>query len=480
MAQEVYFNYGSRISSKRLGEAIAVPTGIGPFCGFGSAEINSTNNEIILKPGPIGSASGIQTNTQLEYTKSAGIDRLTSRKISTSSDANEDSFIINFGCITPDGTIFRSGEAEITLGIQGTKGSLNEVLVFAKHKHISEPVENLVDFVAYWNNSGESFFNFYKSFEDIYYPLSIDERRAKVSNDPVLQDKFSYDKLFSMATSAVRDFGNNIKEWCLIGVYGTGNNQIADGRAQEYFSLVPYSGRVQEINYNTAIHSYFKESLRRAENYLAYEYLEEEEKKYGQSFSNIVEYVEFLINQRVTSLENKIEEAILPVGSIILTDSAVTPKGWEPYTKAQGRVVVGFIEGGVEIDTYNEGKTRILSSLGEIWDPAVSDQKYTIRITRSDLPKHIHGIGLKGGRQENSSDVYSCCVVNYAERSTGIQGSFPDSKYNPINNVREGGVVSGINTTSLDDPNAEGNREDIRIAKLPPAVTLRYIRKVQS
>lgn len=64
---------------------------------------------------------------------------------------------VNFGCISRDGYVFISDEQTLTIeNIQGTQGSTEEVLLFAVHTTISEPVDNPVDFVAYWNESSKA------------------------------------------------------------------------------------------------------------------------------------------------------------------------------------------------------------------------------------------------------------------------------------------------------------------------------------
>ena len=39
---KTYFKYEGIIKSKEAAEAIAAPSGLGPFCGFGSATINGS------------------------------------------------------------------------------------------------------------------------------------------------------------------------------------------------------------------------------------------------------------------------------------------------------------------------------------------------------------------------------------------------------------------------------------------------------
>ena len=48
---ETYFNYEQALSSKKLMEAISIPHGIGPFCGFSSWNLSASGKSIELKPG---------------------------------------------------------------------------------------------------------------------------------------------------------------------------------------------------------------------------------------------------------------------------------------------------------------------------------------------------------------------------------------------------------------------------------------------
>ena len=45
---KTYFKYEGIIKSKEAAEAIAAPSGLGPFCGFGSATING--NRLTVSP----------------------------------------------------------------------------------------------------------------------------------------------------------------------------------------------------------------------------------------------------------------------------------------------------------------------------------------------------------------------------------------------------------------------------------------------
>ena len=152
---KTYFKYEGIIKSKEAAEAIAAPSGLGPFCGFGSATING--NKLVVSP------QGVAGSKYANVIK----DRIMARYMAKASEDGELPDV-NFGCISRDGYVFISDEQTITIeNIQGTQGSTEEVLLFAVHTTISEPVDNPVDVVAYWNESSESFDTLFKKSLDI-------------------------------------------------------------------------------------------------------------------------------------------------------------------------------------------------------------------------------------------------------------------------------------------------------------------------
>lgn len=50
---KTYFKYEGIIKSKEAAEAIAAPSGLGPFCGFGSATIMVINWLFLLREFPV-------------------------------------------------------------------------------------------------------------------------------------------------------------------------------------------------------------------------------------------------------------------------------------------------------------------------------------------------------------------------------------------------------------------------------------------
>lgn len=160
---KTYFDYEGIIKSKDAAEAIAAPVGIGPFCGFGSATI--VNNAITLLP------NGEPTSPAYQAIK----DRILSRYMTKAADSGEGPDT-NFGCIARDGTIYISDSANISIpNIEGSKGSNEDVIVFAYHTLLEEPVQNPVQFRAFWNESN-SFYSLYKKSVDPLYPTPKDSR----------------------------------------------------------------------------------------------------------------------------------------------------------------------------------------------------------------------------------------------------------------------------------------------------------------
>lgn len=237
---KTYFDYEGIIKSKDATEAIAASIGIGPFCGFGSAVI--TNNAITISP------NGEPTSPAYLAMK----DRIIARYMTKASDSGEGPEV-NFGCIARDGMIFISDAATISIpNIEGSKGSNEDVIVFAYHTPLEEPVQNPVQFRAFWNESN-SFYSLYKKSVDPLYPSAKESRNLSKTN--VLEDtELTYKSLANRAMASVAQGLVDKSSMVLIGIYGQGINPI--NNTVEKYSIVPYGGRFpQPVEYNTAIHS---------------------------------------------------------------------------------------------------------------------------------------------------------------------------------------------------------------------------------
>lgn len=99
---KTYFKYEGIIKSKEAAEAIAAPSGLGPFCGFGSATING--NKLVVSP------QGVAGSKYANVIK----DRIMARYMAKASEDGELPDV-NFGCISRDGYVFISDEQTITI-----------------------------------------------------------------------------------------------------------------------------------------------------------------------------------------------------------------------------------------------------------------------------------------------------------------------------------------------------------------------------
>ncbi len=234
-----YFNYEAQIKSKEASEAIASPVGIGPFCGFGSATLSNG----VLTISPYG-LDGTITNLAIK-------DRIRARYMSKSDDISQ----TTFGVVAADGAIYTDTLQSIVINeIQGSRGINDNVLVYAVHHQVTEPVENPVEFVAYWNSSSTNFYELYKKSMDPYYPRVEGATPNYDTKDVLLDSELTYENLCSMAKAACPLDQVNDDTMVLVGIYGSGLN--AETQTSERFAIVPYGGRFpQPIPYNTAIYS---------------------------------------------------------------------------------------------------------------------------------------------------------------------------------------------------------------------------------
>lgn len=246
-----YFEYNSKISSIDVAQAIASPVAPGPFSGFASATIDTSagvDQLPILKISYLPKNSMVDNCDYLE-----AIDRVSRRYLSQINLNSEDPHI-RFGLIARDGSIHTSGTDIIEVPIQGSKGSLNEVLLFAKHIPINEMIENPVSFIAVWNNSSTSFYDLYKTSTD---PFSGNVNIESI--DPVKNPKLTYNYLDNKLKTICQTYADQVDSLVFIGAYGTG---IKPDRTTEEFALVPYFGKYPvEITYNTYIHRLLFDSV---------------------------------------------------------------------------------------------------------------------------------------------------------------------------------------------------------------------------
>lgn len=366
---KTYFDYEGIIKSKDAAEAIAAPVGIGPFCGFGSATI--VNNAITLLP------NGEPTSPAYQAMK----DRILSRYMTKAADSGEGPDT-NFGCIARDGTIYISDSANISIpNIEGSKGSNEDVIVFAYHTPLEEPVQNPVQFRAFWNESN-SFYSLYKRSVDPLYPTPKDTRNLSKTN--VLEDnELSYESLVNRAMASVSQGLVDKSSMVLIGIYGQGTNSM-DNTVEKY-SIVPYAGKFpQSVEYNTAIHGMQQANIETLLRLL-------------QGFPNFD--IKAYIDEKLGGMAG----ANIPRGLIAMWNGISVPEGWAlcngqivedlQTPDLSGKFIVGWSSGN---EDYN-----LIGNTG-------GQEKVTL--STQEIPSHVHnfadayfieaydGIGINGSQ----------------------------------------------------------------------------------
>lgn len=366
---KTYFDYEGIIKSKDAAEAIAAPIGIGPFCGFGSAVI--TNNAITISP------NGEPTSPAYLAMK----DRIIARYMTKASDSGEGPEV-NFGCIARDGMIFISDAATISIpNIEGSKGSNEDVIVFAYHTPLEEPVQNPVQFRAFWNESN-SFYSLYKKSVDPLYPNAKESRNLSKIN--VLEDtELTYESLANRAMASVAQGLVDKSSMVLVGIYGQGINSM-DNTVEKY-SIVPYGGRFpQPVEYNTAIHGIQQSNVETLLRLL-------------QGFPNFD--IKAYIDEKLGSMEG----SSIPRGLIAMWNGTQVPNGWAlcngqivddlQTPDLSGKFVVGWQSG-------NEDYNLI----------GITGGQDKVTLTTPEIPSHVHsfadayyieahdGIGINGSQ----------------------------------------------------------------------------------
>lgn len=407
---KTYFDYEGIIKSKDAAESIAAPIGIGPFCGFGSAVI--TNNAITISP------NGEPTSPAYLAMK----DRIIARYMTKASDSGEGPEV-NFGCIARDGMIFISDAATISIpNIEGSKGSNEDVIVFAYHTPLEEPVQNPVQFRAFWNESN-SLYSLYKKSVDPLYPSAKESRNLSKTN--VLEDtELTYESLANRAMASVAQGLVDKSSMVLIGIYGQGINSI-DNTVEKY-SIVPYGGRFpQPVEYNTAIHGIQQSNVETLLRLL-------------QGFPNFD--IKAYIDEKLGSMEG----SSIPRGLIAMWNGTQVPNGWAlcngqivddlQTPDLSGKFVVGWQSGN---EDYN-----LIGNTG-------GQEKVTL--TTQEIPSHVHNfadayfieahsdlVGANGiqwignnlsGSNKTDRDNSYVCLWDHDTRATG--GSQPHENRPP-------------------------------------------------
>lgn len=355
---ETYFNYEQALTSKKLVEAISIPHGIGPFCGFNGWSLTADGKSIELSTS---------TMNQPSYRSSLGRESFW-RKYSHRVFRDGLGININFGCISRDGYIYVDDATTKTILIEGTKGSNSDIIVVAIHTPMSEPIENPITFRAFWSQASESIYTTY--YEDLN-PTSI-------QSDGTLSNLYSLEKWVDSS------LGNNTWDsntMCIIGIYGQGNNP--DTKATESFAIVPYDG---QLTYNISLTqgtlNYIEKTLKA---------LTTLTDGVPEGYTNIVEYL-----QKYHELNSKKETPVtnnaLPKGTIVMWygEQSTIPTGWE------------LCDGGRAVNDPSMTKPNLMGRVP--LGLSTTDQNYktsgtiggsdSITLKIDQVPRHRHRIAF--------------------------------------------------------------------------------------
>lgn len=193
--------------------------------------------------------------------------------------------------------------------------------------------------------------------------------------------------------------------------------------------------------------------------------------------------------------------AVMPIGSIMLWDTSTPPAGWEVYTAAQGRFVIGHIAGGINV--YNNAKQgnlnwqNVLRNVGDTYDPATPGANinaYAFYIGGTDVPLHQHAVAVgKSKSGDNNHNVVT--PGNWRSVAVDLDGDVKNGyPYGTNrNNARDYGISSRSNWY-MTGPNINHNGEQIwttldasnwtsdylAINKIMPTIALHYIKRVSN
>jgi microcystin-dependent protein len=499
-AQETFFNYGDSLSSKRLCETFGITSGVGPISGFGSAKVVDSGGikQLVVYPYASGDENSISAKEEnVDQLRHVVRSKINSHRTTSSSTGEEPMQSL----IARDGTILRLGQGSITVPIEGTES--NEVFLFAHHEHIPEKVDNPVTLVAIFNNSPYDFYSIYRESRDPYYPTGdLYKWYNTSSNDniPVVKDKVSFSSLEDTVMRAYPEFAKNKNSMVLVGIYGTGVNEV--NNKLEPFAIVPYQGSVMgEAPYTLFTHNLFKNSIKSLMNFI-YSGISNTK----SSYHNLSELIQELtrsslkaINNRIDDLNKYIEETLkslisVPIGSVTMYAGSTTPNG---YMVCDGRYL--------SIKDY----PKLYAVLGNKYNEAVSSEgkpyntaegyfrlpdlkgRFIVGV-KDSLPDY--NLGSTGGEEKHTLNVQEIPSHShiYADDTKADGNSFPVPKALEEEGINEAGgnftatrQYEGLRTSSAKN---EGNGTIYLTGKTgngqahenrPPYYTLYYIIKVE-
>lgn len=193
--------------------------------------------------------------------------------------------------------------------------------------------------------------------------------------------------------------------------------------------------------------------------------------------------------------------SVMPIGSIMLWSSSTPPAGWEIYTAAQGRFVMGYIPGGINV--YNNVKQpnldwkNVLKNVGETYDPATAGQNvsaYGFSLSGEDIPAHQHAMAVGRGKcGDNNHNVVT--PSNWRGiNGTNLQDGFKNTyAYGTVQNNAQDLNITKTNNYYMSGPNIKNigtkvwatvqtnwTSDYIAINKMLPTVALHYIKRVSN
>ena len=396
MSSKTYFQYEGQIKSQEISEAISITQGFGPIFGFGSIRsLDPVNNQVTLTP----EAPNTVSNAISNFIK----DNITAHKIKSSLSDRP-----THGLVTKTGQIFLTDSTEIPVQVYNTQVNYKEVLVFARFNPIPYPVENTPTFEAYFNESIESFYEFYKNSNDPWYKVSPKITSDLSLRDPSKNTDYTFEKLLEKVTRSVSAYSNSESSMILVGIYGEVNGEL--------YSIVPYGGVFpQPLNFNLGYHSYYLGIIQSLLQFIGTGLTQ---------FDSVKEYIDDSLGKFKKELgENEPDSSdepsyAVPIGGIIMWSGSSVPNHYI------------LCDGGSKNGIQSPNLSNRFIKAGSLGDINKTGGKSTVELTVDNLPPHDHGLPYEQGKwgdNANNRDLYpqgssKSTNVNSGVYKTGTTG----------------------------------------------------------
>lgn len=430
---KTYFNFEQQIASKSLVEAISIPHGIGPFCGFGGHKLSQDGTTIIITAEP-SNGNGVSADSSFYNLFYNTIhDRIKARNIYKGSEDPA----TNFGCISRDGYIWTSSEESIEIPLEGSQGVSPDIIVVAVHSPLEEAVENPVEFRAFWSQSSNGFYDLYRKSIDPGYPKKIGNRDLSVmdENDPYMNSSLTFENLETTLIGALPSGVWSQDTMCIIGVYGSGNNAMNDGAIENY-RIIPYESKFPMVlNHTTAEYGLIRAVLERL--LLLTEGVPEDH-------SSIIEYLTKNLNSGTINTTITNTTAAMPKGSIIMWygSQKTIPGGWE------------LCDGGVSVNDPAITKPNLMGRVpvglsttsGDYSTIAALGGNDNVTLKLDQIPRHRHRIALGQAKWGDNANTRNFIKFGGNDGDSDYQNSdWKDKNYTDY----VGGNATG-NTNPID------------------------------